>query len=184
MPSYLTAPRSRPGPRRRSLLTGAAGVASAALLAGCTDSAGSDTEESSAARRLRAAAAKDSRELLGRYDAVLAAHPSLAGRLAPLRSEVKQHADAFAAGRAPSAPAATASGSAAPSPSAPAGPSPSVPADPGDAVRALAKAERELADRRGQALLDAPAEEGRLLASVAAAGAAHAYLLTEREGDK
>ncbi|MEV0256328.1 hypothetical protein AB0H82_18945 [Streptomyces sp. NPDC050732] len=188
MPSYRTAPRSRPGPRRRSLLTGAAGVASAALLAGCSDSGDSAADErTSAARRLRAAAAKDSGELLGRYDAVLAAHPSLAGRLAPLRAEVKQHADAFAAGRAPSPTAsagATAPKSVSPSPSASARPSPSVPADPEDAVRALAKAERELADRRGEALLDAPAEEGRLLASVAAAGAAHAYLLTEPEGDK
>ncbi|MEV7196137.1 hypothetical protein AB0N81_30690 [Streptomyces sp. NPDC093510] len=177
MPSYLTAPRSRPGPRRRSLLTGAAGVASAALLAGCTDSAGSDADErASVARRLRAAAAEDSRKLLGRYDAVLAAHPSLAGRLRPLRAEVKQHADAFAAARSPRSTAP----SAAAAPSA----SPSVAPDPKDAVRALAEAERELADRRGKALLDAPAEEGRLLASVAAAGAAHAYLLTEPEGEK
>ncbi|MFK4069143.1 hypothetical protein [Streptomyces sp. NPDC029674] len=182
MPSYRTAQRSRPGPRRRSLLTGAAGVASAALLAGCSDSGDSDADErTSAARRLRAAAAKDSRELLGRYDAVLAAHPSLAGRLTPLRAEVKQHADAFAAGRATASPS-PASGAASRSPSA--RPSPSVAPKPEDAVRALAKAERELADRRGEALLDAPAEEGRLLASVAAAGAAHAYLLTEPEGDK
>ncbi|WPO71023.1 hypothetical protein [Streptomyces sp. KN37] len=180
MPSYLTAPRSRPGPRRRSLLAGAAGVASAALLTGCTDSAGSDADgRSSTARRLRARAAEESAELLGRYDAVLAAHPSLAGRLAPLRAEVKKHAEAFEDGRAPAAASASAAGSrAASKPS----PTRSVASDPKKAVGDLAKAERELADRRGAALVDAPAAEARLLASVAAAGAAHAYLLTE--GDK
>ncbi|MFI1682353.1 MULTISPECIES: hypothetical protein [unclassified Streptomyces] len=183
MPSYLTAPRSRPGPRRRSLLTGAAGIASAALLAGCTDSPDSDADERpSAARRLRAAAAKDSRELLGRYDAVLAAHPSLDVRLGPLRGEVKRHVEAFEKSAYDRSPSPTASGSPSGTPSK--APSPSVATDPGTAVRDLAKSERELADRRGRALLDAPAEEGRLLASVAAAGAAHAYLLTETEDDK
>ncbi|MEU5899147.1 MULTISPECIES: hypothetical protein [Streptomyces] len=183
MPSYRTAPRSRPGPRRRSLLTGAAGVASAALLAGCSDSADSDTDgRPSEARRLRAAAAKDSRELLRRYDAVLAAHPSLDKRLGPLRGEVQRHVEAFEKSTDTESPSPTASGS--PAGSTPKAPSPSAAPDPRAAVRDLAKAERELADRRGKALLDAPAEEGRLLASVAAAGAAHAYLLTETEDDK
>ncbi|MEU7582862.1 hypothetical protein AB0B50_35400 [Streptomyces sp. NPDC041068] len=177
VPSYPTAPRSRPGPRRRSLLAGAAGVASAALLAGCTDSADSD-ERPSAARRLRAKAAKDSRELLGRYDAVLAAHPSLADRLRPLRQEVARHAEAFRDGSPSPSPSASSSSSEGPTPA----PSPSVPADEKDALHELAEAERALSDRRGEALLDAPAEQARLLASVAAAGAAHAYLLTE--GDK
>jgi hypothetical protein len=54
-----------------------------------------------------------------------------------------------------------------------------VPAAPGDALAELAAAERALADRRAKALLDLPGELARLLASVAAAGAAHAYLLTE-----
>ncbi|MFI2619721.1 hypothetical protein [Streptomyces sp. NPDC018584] len=182
MPSYLTAPRSRPGPRRRSLLAGAAGVASAALLTGCTDSAGSDADgRSSAARRLRARAAEESAELLGRYDAVLAAHPSLAGRLAPLRAEVRKHAEAFEDGRAPAAASASASAAGSRAASKPS-PARSVASDPKKAVGDLARAERELADRRGAALVDAPAAEARLLASVAAAGAAHAYLLTE--GDK
>ncbi|CAM5533025.1 Lipoprotein OS=Streptomyces gougerotii OX=53448 GN=GCM10010227_44340 PE=4 SV=1 [Streptomyces diastaticus subsp. diastaticus] len=46
-------------------------------------------------------------------------------------------------------------------------------------MRGLADAERELAARRGKDLLEAPGELARLLASAAAAGAAHAYLLTE-----
>ncbi|CAM5687569.1 Lipoprotein OS=Streptomyces alboniger OX=132473 GN=CP975_26265 PE=4 SV=1 [Streptomyces alboniger] len=173
MPSYPTAFRSRPGPRRRSLLTGAAGVASAALVTGCSDSAAPDAaERPSAVRRLRARAAEESTRLLRRYDAVLAAHPSLAERLDPLRAEVERHVEAFRDGRTPApSSSATAPGAA--------GPSPSVPADPDEAVRGLARAERELADRRGKALLDASDEQARLLASVAAAGAAHAYLLTE-----
>jgi hypothetical protein len=149
------------------------------LLSGCSDSDSPEDEHSSAADRLRAGAARDSDELLGRYDAVLAAHPSLAGRLDPLRAEVKRHKTAFADGLA------TPSASASPSPSASPSSSPSappVPTDEKDAVRELAKAERELAKRRGSALLDAPDELARLLASVAGAGAAHAFLLTE--GDK
>ncbi|MGW0908200.1 hypothetical protein [Streptomyces sp. NPDC002853] len=180
MPSYPTPSHARSGPRRRSLLTGAAGAAGAVLLSGCSDSGSTDADERpSAAARLRARAARDSGELLGRYDAVLAAHPSLAGRLDPLRAEVKRHEKAFAEGSASPSPAA-ASGS--PSPSAAPSRKPSVPKDEKDAVRELAKAERELAKRRGSDLLDAPAELARLLASVAASGAAHAYLLTE--GDK
>ncbi|MEV6756483.1 hypothetical protein [Streptomyces sp. NPDC051214] len=180
MPSYPTPSHARSGPRRRSLLTGAAGAAGAVLLSGCSDSASTD-ERPSAAARLRARSAQDSGELLGRYDAVLAAHPSLAARLDPLRAEVERHEKVFAEGSAAPSPAA-ASGSPSPSPSATPSRKPSVPKDEKDAVRELAKAERELAKRRGNDLLDAPPELARLLASVAASGAAHAYLLTE--GDK
>jgi hypothetical protein len=54
-----------------------------------------------------------------------------------------------------------------------------VPATEREALAGLAAAERKLADRRTAALLDLPGETARLLASVAAAGAAHVYLLTE-----
>ncbi|MFD8610940.1 hypothetical protein [Streptomyces sp. NPDC059631] len=201
------------GPRRRSLLASAAG---AALLAGCSaggDSSGDSGGGPSLADRVRAGAARDSEDLARRYDAVLAAHPALAGRLAPLRAEVARHAAAFggagasAAAPAPSSTATAGSGDGATRPASPAatdavraavggggaagtaGPSGSagaaasasagVPARPGDALASLAAAERSLADRRTDALLQAPGELARLLASVAAAGAAHAYLLTE-----
>ncbi|MGK5641747.1 hypothetical protein ACSNOK_26005, partial [Streptomyces sp. URMC 126] len=59
----------------------------------------------------------------------------------------------------------------------PPGAPPAVPDDPDEALAALAAAERRTADGRGAALADAPPELARLLASVAAAGAAHAYLL-------
>ncbi|MGW6143551.1 hypothetical protein [Streptomyces sp. NPDC055140] len=160
------------GPRRRSLLASAAG---AALLTGCSDAedAASDgargARSASATQRIKARAARDSGDLLDRYEAALATHPALAARLGPLRDEVARHAKSFGA---PARPAAPASPSPSPSPSA-------SPASEKDTVSALAKAERELADRRAAALVEAPAELARLLASVAAAGAGHAYLLTK-----
>ncbi|GAA0932817.1 hypothetical protein [Streptomyces thermoalcalitolerans] len=171
------------GPRRRSLLASAAG---AALLVGCsTGSAGpgsSDSGGSSAAGRIRARAAQDSQELVRQYDAVIAAHPALAERLRPLRAQVAAHAEAFGGAVEPSPGASPATpgpeGSGAPA-GAGAPPSPAVPADGKQALALLAAAERSLSDRRTAALLRAPGELARLLASVAAAGAAHVYLLTE-----
>lgn len=52
-------------------------------------------------------------------------------------------------------------------------------ARPKDALAELASAELALADERTLALVDVPGELARLLASVAAAGAAHAFLLTK-----
>ncbi|GAA2817262.1 hypothetical protein [Streptomyces showdoensis] len=176
---------------RRALLTvGAAG--GAAVLAGCTSSGDARPEPPSAAERaaraeaaLRARSAATGRTLLGRYDAVLAAHPALAGRLAPLRASVAAHVKALGEGAAPPAPAPKAPASASGPASAPASPSASptaaapVPADPAAALTDLAAAERATADTHTATLLTAPPEYARLLASVAAAGAAHAYLLTE-----
>ncbi len=109
-----------------------------------------------------------------RYDAVIAAHPDLAALLTPLRAEVVRHVQAFGGGKG----TATASASPSGSPSASASPSP-VPADPKAALTELAAAERKLADGRAKALLEVPGEVARLMASVAAAGAGHAYLLVE-----
>ncbi|MYX95786.1 hypothetical protein GT045_13425, partial [Streptomyces sp. SID486] len=89
---YSPPPRARSGPRRRSLLASAAG---AALLAGCSAGPDSGGDDPSAAAAARAGAARDSRGLLERYDAVLAAHPGLANRLRPLRTQVAAHVTAF-----------------------------------------------------------------------------------------
>lgn len=134
----------------------------------------------------KARAASDSLALLKRYDAVSAAHPALVSRLAPLRAEVARHTAAFGA-RPPApapvlAPAPAGSASAPPTatapPSSPAPPAAAgVPAAPGAALSWLAAAERALADRRAAELLAAPGGLARLLASVAAAGAAHVVLL-------
>ena len=182
---YPPPSRIPPGPRRRTLLASAAG---AALLVGCSsgpdDSGKGASRTPSVTERTRARAARDSEALAERYDAVLAAHPALAARLAPLRAEVVRHAEAFGGTAKTSAsPSATSSASspssAASSSAAPPSAAPSVPATEKEALAALAAAERTLADRRATALLDVPGEPARLLASVAAAGAAHAYLLTE-----
>ncbi|MFJ4696239.1 hypothetical protein [Streptomyces sp. NPDC088766] len=197
------------GPRRRTLLASAVG---AALLAGCSSGEGAtgkktpgDDPSASAQERARARAAADSAGLVERYDAVLAVHPALAARLAPLRAEVVRHVTAFggAEGGAKASPSASASVPASASASGPASvPAPAssasasapvsgtvpsasaavVPATAKGALADLADAERTLADRRVAALADVPGELARLLASVAAAGAAHAYLLTE--GDR
>jgi hypothetical protein len=54
-----------------------------------------------------------------------------------------------------------------------------VPAAAPAAVKALAVAERRTSDAHMAALVDAEPELARLLASIAAAGAAHAYLLSK-----
>ncbi len=170
------------GPRRRTLLASAAG---AALLAGC--SSGSDSEEStggspSISERVRARAARDSRGLVERYDAVVAAFPALAERLGPLRAEVVRHVEAFgpgSGGGSSTASGAPEAGEDSPSGSPSASASATAPASERDALAGLAAAERTLAERRAKTLLEVPGELARLLASVAAAGAAHAYLLTE-----
>ncbi|MEV7368744.1 hypothetical protein ACWDWS_42940 [Streptomyces sp. NPDC003328] len=173
-------PHPRTALRRRSLLASAAG---AALLAGCSGTPDSTTAGGSlsAADRARARAAGDSEALVDRYAAVIGAHPALAARLRPLRAEVVRHAQAFRDGAVASpSPSVSSSASASSSSSAPTAPSASpVPGDPKSALKELASAERTLADRRARALLDVPGELARLMASVAAAGAAHAYLLTE-----
>lgn len=174
--------RTPSGPRRRTLLASAAG---AFALAGCSTPEPSTTDTSggspSAADRARARAADDSQALAERYAAVITAYPSLAERLRPLRAEVVRHAAAFESGTPASgspSPSASASESAVAAGASPA-PSAGVPATEKDALKDLASAERTLADQRAKALLDVPGELARLLASVAAAGAAHAYLLTE-----
>ncbi|TDT30138.1 hypothetical protein EV562_11228 [Streptomyces sp. BK208] len=185
-------PRLPLGPRRRSLLASAAG---AALLVGCTGDpdAGDAGIDPSAAERVRARAARDSEGLAGRYAAVMAAHPGLAERLGPLREEVVRHAEAFGGVRvaspevsgtavSPEVSGTAVSPEASPSGSARAagpGDAGGVPADEKGALALLADAERKLADRRAGALLSVPGESARLLASVAAAGAAHVFLLTE-----
>ncbi|MFF7178907.1 hypothetical protein [Streptomyces sp. NPDC008121] len=188
---------------RRALLAAGAG---AVTLAGCTSGAGPDGPRTpSAAERaaraeeaLRRRSAAASGALLTRFDAVLTAHPSLAARLAPLRASVAAHTTALGDGGTGDPAASSAPGvgpaaardphgpDASPGGRSPGGARPSasaaaavVPADPAAALRELTAAVRATADVHTAALLDAPPEYARLLASVAAAGAAHAYLLTE-----
>ncbi|MBP8538310.1 hypothetical protein GWI24_35685 [Streptomyces sp. MK37H] len=170
-----------PVSRRRSLLLGGGALGAVALLSGCSDDPGSRREADGGAdvALLRARGARDSTALLARYDATVDAHPALAERLAPLREETARHVAVFTAkGRSPS-PSATVSRS----PSAGGRRMPKVPEDEKQALSALVQAERQTADTRTAALATAPPELARLLASVAACGAAHVYLLTQRDTD-
>ncbi|MFC3235640.1 hypothetical protein ACFOL3_21050 [Streptomyces nitrosporeus] len=165
----------RTGTTRRSALTASGALALGAVLTGCGGgdpdggrTAAAGARAASARAALRASAARSSRALAARYAQVAADHPATAAGLAPLQEAVRAHAAAFSAD-APPRPEPTA-----PSPvpsAAPAG-------DAGAALRELAAEERRVAGERAEALLTAEPELARLLASVAAAGAVHAYLLT------
>ncbi|MFF2859487.1 hypothetical protein ACFVSX_06275 [Streptomyces rubiginosohelvolus] len=167
----------RTGTTRRGALTATGALALGAVLTGC----GGDDEDAGgkkparatakAEKALREKAVRDGALLLARYDLVAEAHPATAAGLEPLRAAVAEHGKALAP---PSAKGEPKKGDKAPP--APAGP---VSADPKAAVRELAADERRRADGYGEALLTAGPELARLLASVAAAAAAHAYLLTE-----
>ncbi|MER0448634.1 hypothetical protein ABR738_29445 [Streptomyces sp. Edi4] len=151
------------------------GGATAGLLAGCArgTSASGDAGAREAARAesaLRVETSAASRALVARYDAVLAMHPTLRPRLAPLREQAAQHAAALAPApsASPAPPAATPTAHAVST----------VAADADEAVKELADAERRTSDAQLTALATAPPELARLLASVSAAGAGHAFLLT------
>lgn len=168
-------------PGRRNLLLAGGAAAGAALLTGCSGDSGSRPDASgsrSDEERLRTRGALDSAALLGRYDATADAHPRLADRLGPLREETARHLEAFRSADRPASASASASPSASASASAGKARAADVPKDEKQALTALARAERRTADARTAALRDAPPELARLLASVAACGAAHAYLLT------
>lgn len=173
--------RTPAGPHRRSVLTGALALGaafSAPLLTACSDDgAPARKQADSATAKLRDRAVRDSAALLARYDATLEAHPALAGRLRPLRAEVDRHTQAFATPRPARTPSGTSGGASASAGSAPE--SPAIPAERAEALAALAEAEQRLADSRATVLLHASPDLARLLASVAAAGAAHVYLLKE-----
>ncbi|MCX5203854.1 hypothetical protein OG897_20650 [Streptomyces sp. NBC_00237] len=159
-----------PTTRRRALAL--SGAAAAGLLAGCSNtdapSGSSGTQTSAAAgkaaARIRGAATRTSADLLAHYDAVLKKHPAEAGRLKPLREEVARQAQVLrgATGRATAG-------------SAPV----TVAAEPGAAVKELADAARRASDAQLAAVDRATPELARLLASVAASGAVHVYLLDD-----
>lgn len=174
----------RTGTTRRGALTATGALALGAVVTGCggDDEAPGGSEPAHSGARaataktektLREKAVRDGALLLARYDLVAEAHPATAAGLVPLRAAVAEHGKALAPPRAKDEPKKGAP---------PAAPGP-VSADPKAAVRELAVAERRRADAHAAALLTAGPELARLLASVAAAAAAHAYLLTELAGE-
>ncbi|MEV0574341.1 hypothetical protein [Streptomyces sp. NPDC050392] len=172
----------RTGTTRRGALTATGAIAMGAVLAGCgsggdDESSGSRgsaragartaADRSSADRAeasLRSAAAGVSASLFAGYEQVARDHPATAAGLAPLRDAVRAHLTALGKGGGGSLGLVrTRPGT----------------GDAAAAVRELAAAERRAAASHTEALLKAPPELARLLASVAAAASAHAYLLTE-----
>ncbi|MCX5340448.1 hypothetical protein [Streptomyces atratus] len=166
----------RTGTTRRGAFTATGAIAMGAVLAGCGDGTGpressarADTataaEQAAAARAektLRAGAAGTSRELLARYEQVVRAYPATTAGLSPLRDAVRAHAKALAPDGGETLVFSRTRAT-----------------DAAGALKELAAAERRTADAHTATLLNAPPELARLLASIAAAGAAHAYLLTE-----
>lgn len=133
---------------------------------------------------LRRRSAAVSGVLLAGCDEVLGAHPALGSRVAPLREVTARHLAALeprdgpVPGTAPPAPAGGAAPGAAGAPSPAPRPFPEgVPAAPGAALGELAALASRTAAAHTAALVGAPPELARLLASVAAAGAAQAFLL-------
>ncbi|MGW4206269.1 hypothetical protein [Streptomyces sp. NPDC004726] len=150
--------------RRRALVV--TGAVTAGALTGCAGDGrrSPDGDGGSADVLLRKRLAESSGSLRDQYDAVIAAHPALEGRLAPLRTSVADHVAALGGSVRVTRPASV-----------------PVPAGADVALKQLALTERQTADAYTAALADAQPELARLLASVAAAGAAHAYLLTGPE---
>jgi hypothetical protein len=184
-------PSQSAGPRRRSLLAGTLSTLSPlgalgvlGTTTGC--SSGNDSADSAqvtrAELRLRQEAAQQSRELLERYEATAAAHSGLTDRLRPLRAETRRHAEALAGrsekGKKDDGAEGDSGKDGKPGKAA-------VPGDEKAALAALGEAERRTSEARTAALVKAPPELARLLASVAAAGAAHAFLLgVKGQGDE
>ncbi|SCF70425.1 hypothetical protein [Streptomyces sp. Ncost-T10-10d] len=165
----------RTGTTRRGAFTATGAIAMGAVLAGCGDGTGTregsaradaaTAAEQAAARAektLRAGAADTSRELLARYEQAVKAHPATAAGLSPLRDAVRAHARALAPDGGKTLVFSRSRAT-----------------DAEGALKELAAAERRTADAHTATMLNAPPELARLLASIAAAGAAHAYLLTE-----
>ncbi|GAA1759383.1 hypothetical protein [Luedemannella helvata] len=168
-PEIPPAPGSPPRPTRRGLLRGAGALALGAVvapavvvptLAGC--STGGDEIEIPGAAALADLVAGTA-DLVGRYDAVIAAYPALAARLTPLRDNHRAHLEALASTLALEQPA----------PSAQQAP----PGGQSAALSNLAAAEKSgRADAVG-ACLAAPARLAPLLGSIAAARASHQEVL-------
>ena len=163
----------RTGTTRRGALTATGALALGAALTACSNDEGSAANTGARAaavraeRALRTGAARTSASLLALYDRTVTAHPATAAGLAPLRSAVQEHIKALSDDAGPVRPAKRTE------------PPPAPAAGAKAALKELAAQERRAADAHTKSLLDAEPELARLLASIAAAGAVHAYLLAE-----
>lgn len=145
-------------------MLGGAATLTAVFVAGCSRETGpvptsSPTSEPDDDAQVRAAIAAEEAAIIGLYDAVIAAHPGLAGDLGPVRDEHAAHLDTMTS----------------PPPSAP--PAPAVGSRP-QAISALIEAEQQAVAQRTSACESATgAEIARLAALIAASEAGHAEFL-------
>ncbi len=155
------------GRSRRALLTGLAGFAAGAALAGCWPLAKKPQAQPSAHPLTPTLAGTAA--LIDRYQATIAAVPDLAGRLQPLLADHQAHLNALRSAMGLPSPS--------PAPSGGAGPSASVAADAVAAVAALRTAEQAAQADAGRACLAAAAEHAALLGSITACRATHVEVL-------
>jgi hypothetical protein len=151
-------------PTRRTVLGGAA----LAALAGCTGVEPAAAPPPGPQVRLLEGAIRSETALIALYDAVLASHRGLRGRLGPLRDHHAQHLAVLRRHYVPG------TGSATPSPP---GPRPLAPDGQARAIGALRTAERRAAASRADEVRRAAPGLAQLLASIGACEAGHAQVL-------
>jgi hypothetical protein len=155
------------GQSRRALLTGLAGLAAGAALAGCWPL--SKKPDAHPSPHPLTPVVAGTVALVDRYQATIAAVPSLAGRLQPLVADHRAHLDALRSAMGLASPS--------PTPSGAASPSTSVAPDPAAALAALRTAEQAAQADAGRACLAAAAEHAALVGSIAACRATHVEVL-------
>jgi hypothetical protein len=167
--------RGGPGLSRRGVLAGAAGLAvtgaTGAALAGCRlpGIGGAPANSSPTPAHPLSGAISGSLALLSQYDATIAAQPTLAARLAPLRAQTWTHVTALSKAAGVPEPSGSAG--------AGTGASPAAPGSPQAALAALAAAERSAANSAVSACLAAAPQHAALLGSIAACRATHLEVL-------
>jgi hypothetical protein len=144
---------------RRAVLRGAAGVLAIGMLAGCDPFSAPPAPPQPLNGLLTSTVA-----LGDRYDAAMAAVPTLAGILTQVRDAHRAHADALAHALGTTVPRSTA-------------PPPPVPEDRARALATLASAEKAARDDAATACLSSEAGIAALIGSIAAARASHLEVL-------
>jgi hypothetical protein len=156
-------------PTRRAVLGGSAAVL-ASTVGGCTAVGPADVPPAGPEVTLLDKVIQGEAALIALYDAVMAAHAGLAGRLRPLRDHHAQHLSVL---RRHYVPGST-TGTATPAPR----PTATAPSSSGAALAALRSAERRAAAARADDVRRVSPGLAQLLAGIGACEAGHAQVLT------
>lgn len=157
------------GPTRRAAMSGGFAAALASLT-GCTSVGPTDIPTPGPDVSLLTGAIQSEAALIALYEAVLAAHETLADRLKPLHDHHTRHLAVLQRHYVPG----TNTGTATPSPHAPA----TSPDSESGALAALRSAERKAAAARADEVVRAGPGLAQLLAGIGACEAGHAQALT------